>query len=978
MKWRAAGWLIQVAMAFLTSFANTASAATERYDYDGLGRLIRYINKQGLVTRYQYDAVGNILSVETGNSARPPVITSVQPTSIRRSESKDFIASGSSFLGSSVVSADPSLDISGLSVQASQLRFTVTASELAPLGQQAFTVSNAEGSTTFTLTVNPKLPEVLVSPLPIAVPPNQTPYEFVVRLSNADNISHSISLAVTDPTIAQLTTPQVTIPAGILEAKAKIAGLNGGVTSLAATANGLQTVIVPVFVTAEFAGINFAVAEDLGVVLEAPASPGQLISISPLGSPLLGIGFGPAITGIQPSSIAVGSGPIALKITGAGLGLVSAVSANSGTGLSFGAPVPAADGTSVTVPVTIASDAPTTLRQVKLDGPGAPYLASSPEADRLLVTQPGPQILSIEPLFATQGTTALAFSVRGTRLGGLQSIGFSPATGISVGSSPTVSADGTLATTTIEIAPNAPLGARLVTASTAGGTSSTEQSGANTFSVVSEIKETLTPIVSSPLGVVKEGTEPPPSSSFALYSPPLGVGYGPIAKGISPSAGSIGETVSLVISGSQLGGLTVLQMVPADGLTVGPMTVNPDGSSATTSVAIGSAAPQTVRRVRLLAGAAEIPFTSPEAAEFRVAAKLPVIQSVSPVALEIGAAQTQLTIRGLNLQGATAVGLLPANGVIIGSSPQVNGAGDELTVAIQVSGNAAPGQRIVIVTTPAGESSGAASPANTVTLVSGALGPTVTPVTAPLLGVDKQGTTQPPVGGDLGPFVSPGLGVVLQDGSVPPPPSINGLSVTPVLNLAYGAIATGVQASSFYRGASGTLTVTGNELDFINRVSLNPAAGVVLGNTVSVTPDGKQVSVPFTVASDAATGIREVTIGRNTATTPFLTPEASRLFLGVGLPQILSIEPIASARGTSFTLLIRGQNFLGASVVVVEPPEGVSVVNTPTVNANGTEATVGVVIAADAPVGARVIRLITPAGVTDGAAAPSNTFTVGQ
>ncbi|BBJ23516.1 RHS repeat domain-containing protein [Candidatus Nitrotoga sp. AM1P] len=47
----------------LAGVVTVASAGTEKYDYDPLGRLIRFINPQGLITRYIYDGVGNILRV---------------------------------------------------------------------------------------------------------------------------------------------------------------------------------------------------------------------------------------------------------------------------------------------------------------------------------------------------------------------------------------------------------------------------------------------------------------------------------------------------------------------------------------------------------------------------------------------------------------------------------------------------------------------------------------------------------------------------------------------------------------------------------------------------------------------------------------------------------------------------------------------------------------------------------------------------
>jgi len=53
----------QRTLAVLLLIVSSAFAGTEHYDYDSLGRLIRFIGADGRVTEYVYDAVGNILEV---------------------------------------------------------------------------------------------------------------------------------------------------------------------------------------------------------------------------------------------------------------------------------------------------------------------------------------------------------------------------------------------------------------------------------------------------------------------------------------------------------------------------------------------------------------------------------------------------------------------------------------------------------------------------------------------------------------------------------------------------------------------------------------------------------------------------------------------------------------------------------------------------------------------------------------------------
>src|SRR5207244_6435279 len=130
----------------------------------------------------------------------------------------------------------------------------------------------------------------------------------------------------------------------------------------------------------------------------------------------------------------------------------------------------------------------TTLRQVAVAAAsGAPLTAAAPIADRLLITFPPPEITSIDPLFAVPGSS-VPFTVRGRNLQSTLSVNFSPSTGITAGSAPSVSADGTQLTTTLAVALTAPLGARTVTVTTPGGASDATPTAANTLTVTHVIQ----------------------------------------------------------------------------------------------------------------------------------------------------------------------------------------------------------------------------------------------------------------------------------------------------------------------------------------------------------------------------------------------------------------------------------------------------------------------------------------------------------
>ncbi len=65
--------------------AGLVLAGQERYDYDPIGRLIRYTDSNNQVTDYTYDKSGNITSVMRGaaGSNLQPTLSSVTPSVVR-------------------------------------------------------------------------------------------------------------------------------------------------------------------------------------------------------------------------------------------------------------------------------------------------------------------------------------------------------------------------------------------------------------------------------------------------------------------------------------------------------------------------------------------------------------------------------------------------------------------------------------------------------------------------------------------------------------------------------------------------------------------------------------------------------------------------------------------------------------------------------------------------------------------------------
>lgn len=942
-------------------------AGEERFDYDPLGRLIRVIDEQNRVTEYVYDPAGNLLQVITNGTVTPPAVSSISPDTLRRGESKQVVVTGSALTGVRVSTADPGLSITDTSVSPTQISFTLAASEVAVLGPQPITFANAAGATTAAVVVNPTLPKVNVAPAPLAIPPDGTSRQFAIRLTNADNIDHSFALSVSDATVISVSPANVTIPAGQTEVKANLSGLKGGLATITLTSVTLGVTQAPVFVTAEFKGINTSFAPIVGVVVEQPPQPKPPQTITPFGAPHVGVVVGGYVYSINPKTLVVGSGPTDVVIYGKGLQGVTNIAAQPADGLTVGAPTPAADGNSVTVPVTVAANAPMTLRQLVLQAGTQTIPPSQPESDRLLIAPPAPEIDSIDPLFVLPGTPSQTLLVRGRYFRNVQSVSVTPSAGIVVGAQPAVNADGTELSLKLAISPIAATGTRTVVITTASGSSTAIVLPSNTFTVVDEVKETYTPIAAPVVGVVKEQAAPPPASqTIGLGAPQVGVAVGSVVTGIAPAVESIGNTFTLTIQGVDLQNVTAVNFVPNTGISLGALTVAADGRSVAVPVTIANDAPLTLRTVQVLAGTALLPPAPAAATQFRVTTPTPEVNSVSPNFVQLGAPAGVHTIRGRNFHNAQQVKIVPPDGVTV-SPPTVNTGATEITVTLSAAASAVKGKRAVVVVTPVGETTSALTPANTLILANDA--ETITPVTAPHVGVVVEQAPQP-VTTPIGPIASAVVGVTVEQPA--PPPATRDIFLTGArVGVAVGSVATAVSPAGIARDDAGTLMIQGVNLNAVPAINLHPAAGITLG-AITASADGTQLSVPITVAADAPTGLREVVL----TGAVFSDAGAGRFYVATGVPQIDSITPILGNQGTTLALTIRGSHLHAASSVTATPPQGIVFGSTITVNTAGTELTIPLHILADAPLGSRVIQVATPAGTTTADAVPANTFTV--
>ncbi len=957
-----------VYMLLLGLVAAPLLAAEQRYDYDPLGRLVQSTS-DGNRVEYRYDAAGNLLEVSGDSPVVAPSISSVTPDAIRRGEQVQVNLSGNGLSYASVSSPSEKLIVSSVSAQAESLSFMLAVAADTPLVTQNFLLTNAAGSVGFDIEIMPHLPVMSAVPLPLAIPPDNTPHSFSIKLSNADNLPHTIYLASSNPAIALVSPTSLTLAAGQTQAIASITGVSAGSASLQLSSSSLEDTAVPVFVTTEFAGINTSHAQLLGVVLETSSEPQT--ETKKLSTPAdVGVVLGGHLRDLAPSAVNQGSN-ITLNVTGKGLDMVANVSLLPADGVTLGSFVAAESGLSASLSVNVAADAATGLRQLILqDAEGVSLAAARADSDRLLISYPEPIIASISPLFGTVGSP-ISMTLRGQNLQ-QGKVALYPGTAIQVDATPSVSADGRSMTLTLGIGSLTALGEHTVVVSTPGGSSSTSPGPENTFTVVTSIDEILTPIAAPQLGVVLESEATSSEQSYGLHSMPLGVSLGPIVSEMSPHAAIIGETITLTLQGKELAGVTGLTFSPAEGLSlVGEPSVTAE--SVTANVQIAADAAQTLRGVKVWVGDSEVWFNDPRQSQFLVTPPLPQIESVSPQNVEVGSGPITLTVRGENFTGASLLMALPDSGVTIGQPPVVNVDATEITATITVAPDAAIGSRVIEVTTPAGTTDNAPTAANTIHIVN-ALGDTITPVQAAQLGVVLQSdTVEPP--GYSGFLASSELGVMLQT-EPPPAPEQDIFLENASLGVALGPFAHTLTTSVLRPGIDGSLSVTGMGLDSVTSVSVSPATGITLAAPVTQL-DGSAMSIPLTLANDVAAGPKQLILNNGGSRILFSDASQARFVVAAGEPQMDSISPILSPPGETVTLVIRGAN-LDYAQVLVEPVAGIVFSGKPTSNADGTELTIGMYVPSDADLGARVIRVQTPGGLTTDQPEPANTFTVYQ
>ncbi|MEX2497980.1 MAG: hypothetical protein WD397_03780 [Wenzhouxiangellaceae bacterium] len=459
-----------------------------------------------------------------------------------------------------------------------------------------------------------------------------------------------------------------------------------------------------------------------------------------LASAPLRIGKGALVTEVEPRVLETGRMK-RLVIGGQGLDRVTGIAIEPGDGLLAG--VPSGDDTVLEIEIEVDADAPRILHRLEVLTADGALPIQTPELAVLQVVSPLPVVEGVSPVAILPGAPAETVTISGRNFENTQAVRIIPQTDLQLGPI-SVSADGRQIMLDVAAAAGAETGPRVVQVETPAGESSTDASPGHQLYVGDPEERLITPLVSPLVGLERE-TEPVLVPRHA-YAPLLGierefvppvveiehlvagsrtrVARGPVLFGIEPAIVPRGFDGELVIPGAELGLDVEVTIENGDGIAItgaASVEVNAqDQPFIRLPIAVDEQAPDILHRLVVTRptadGSAPVPFGDPQAARLQVAGAAPVIESIEPI-VTLPDRRFPLLIRGLNFQQASAVRVVPDQGIAVGTDLTINEAGTELTVNLDVGENAEPGPRLIQLVSPAGESSDTATAANTLTVV---------------------------------------------------------------------------------------------------------------------------------------------------------------------------------------------------------------------------------------------------------------------
>ncbi|MCW5321083.1 hypothetical protein D8B23_16765 [Verminephrobacter aporrectodeae subsp. tuberculatae] len=820
----------------------------------------------------------------------------------------------------------------------------------------------------------PVPPTLSVEPTPIALPPDNKAREITLRLSKADYRDNVLNLSVADTTKASVSPASILVAAGQTSVRISVVSKRAGTTTLNVDSPTLAGVRVPMFITADFRGANMAFSAPVGVVV-AQSSASVVTKTVSVTHPTVGVAVGAVLTGADPAAWGLAS-ETALTVHGRGIPAGAQIELQPNTGVSVGTASVSTDGTRLTANLQTAADAPLGARKLIVKDAGGRVIDFADPAKSVVSILTGlPTMESMLPFAVLRGGT-VELLIRGRHLQQGRVV-LVPADGVAVDTQPQASADGTTLTVRLSIASDAPLGPRTVQVLTpAGGTGSVPAS-TNTLTIASHVQDASRAITSQPVGVRVGADGPAPAATLSRLqtSPLVGLLVGGGVTDVAPRVGVVGTDVEVTLRGVELQGMTAVDFVPAAGLRVlAAPVVDAQGTQARFTLRIDADAARGLRSLVAKAGDQTLGFVRPEQASFLITAPVPELISVSPQVIVAGQAATALHVRGRNFSNITGVRAEPTNGITVTGPFEVGAGGTELGFKVLAATGATAGERTLVVSSAAGDSSTVPAAGNLLRVARQA-GPAYADLQSAAVGV-VVGAGSGSVGARQERWLSsPMVGLMVgESGRVTGWPST---AASPGVGLLVGAGARSMSPSGWLRGANGNIVIEGQDLGSVTAARVEPNTGLLLGPPV-VSADGKQLSVSIAVAPDAPMVERTLRLTRSSSGDLLFTDSTLGRFDIGQMPTLRSLAPIVLEQGKSTPLTIRGSQLQGVTGVVFEPSGGMRAVSAPTWGQDdfGEFLRVTVLVEHDAATGQRVLRLQVPGGMTPASAEVANRLTV--
>ena len=440
----------------------------------------------------------------------------------------------------------------------------------------------------------------------------------------------------------------------------------------------------------------------------------------------------------------------------------------------------------------------------------------------------------------------------------------------------------------------------------------------------------------TPVGVTVEVPAIQATQQITLTQPPVGIAVGAVLTDVTPSAWALGGNTTLTISGANIPSSVVVAVVPATGIALSAPQVSADGKQLQVVVTTASDAQVGPRKLKVRGSSGnELVFADPAKSVVRVMAGLPSILSIDPT-FALPGTTIKLKVRGKNLEQGL-VRLVPDSSVNVDAAPQINGAGDELVVSVDVLPGAQTGPRVVQVVTPAGVTASLPNETNTL-LIASSKKELVTPVASPVVGV-----------------------LVGDGGSTPV--TRQEMPLSSMVGVMLGAGVTEVAPNSGVIGNDVTMTVRGIGLGDVTAIGFLPSTGLSIQGTPNISGDGKELTFTVHIDGNAPLNLRRLVVSAGGKPLAFTHPADANFLVSAPIPELASVSPTILQVGQSaIRMSVRGKNMRNIQSVRIEPAAGITISGPFESNADGTQLDFTVAVSANAVSGERAVVIATPAG----------------